>query len=383
MSRPLKGSMNHTGIIKRAWRTLLRYRTLWLFGFVLAMTTFSWSTLAIMSRASDEDVSDAGIEITRRPGETFAEAIERSLKEELESGQDELDRLLEELLGISVAYDLSALLVLVAAIIVAFYLVGRIARYLAETALIRLVDDYAGTGVQHTVRHGLRLAWSRTAWRLFFIELLINLVAAAAGLLLFALIFAPLPLWVEGEETTIWIGAIVTAGLFFLAVFLVILWAMGVALVKLMARRACALEGLGVTGAVYRGYTLVRQNLRKLLPLGLVTLGVNVGWPVLIGLLLVLLFGVGVLLGGLPALLVGSIASRVAAGETAIVLAAIIGAIILLLVLIAPLLLLGGMREVFISSMWTLTYRTLCDLEREVQASPPDLVMDREGRVSA
>jgi hypothetical protein len=250
-------------------------------------------------------------------------------------------------------------------------------------ALFRLVDEYAASGEQHTVRDGLRLGWSRTAWRLFFIELLINLVAAAAGLLLFALIFAPLPLWVEGEETTIWVGAILTAGLFFLAIFLVIVGAMGVALVKFMARRACALEGLGVTASVYRGYTLVRQNLRKLLPLGLVMLGVNVGWPALMVVLGVLLFGVGVLVGGLPGLVVGGLASLAAAGETAIIVGVVIGVVILFLVLIAPLMLLDGMREAFLSSMWTFAYRALCDMEREVQAAPPDVVIDSTGRAPA
>jgi hypothetical protein len=374
--------MNHSAIIKQAWRTLLRYRTLWLFGLVLALTTVSWGSLALLSGGSDGDTSGAGIEITRRPGETFGEAVERSLRQELRSAQNDLDLALDELLGISVAYDLGAVLVTLAAIVAGFYVLGRIARYLSETALIRLVDKTADSGEQHTVRHGLKLGWSRTAWRLFLIELLINLVAAAVGLLLFALLFAPLPLWVEGEERTIWIGAVLTAGLFFLAIFVVIVGAMGVALVKFMARRACALEGMGVTASVYRGYTLVRQNLRKLVPLGLVMLGINVGWPALMAVLGVLLFGVGVLVGGLPGLVVGGLASLAGTGETAIILGAAIGAIILLAVLIAPLMLLDGMREAFLSSMWTLAYRALCDFEREAQATPPDGVIESNRHTS-
>lgn len=366
--------MNHTAIIKQAWRTLLRARALWIFGLVLALTTTSWSTLAALQGAGDQDDSEAGLQIIRRPGETLAQAFERALDQELEQGADALDRYLRQVLGVRVVRDLAALMVKLALVLAALYLLGRVARYVSETALIRLVGEYSETDRPPPVRRGLRLGWSRAAWRLFFIELLVNLVAAAAGLLLYALIFAPLPLWVTGEETTIWIGAILTAGLFFLAIFLTILGAMGMALVKYMARRACALEGMGVTASVYRGYSLVRQNLKKLLPLGLVMLGVNLAWPALAAILGVLLFGLGVILGGLPALLVGGIASLAAAQETAVILGAVVGATILVCVLIAPLLLLDGMREAFLSSMWTLTYRALCQLESEMQAAPPDLL---------
>jgi hypothetical protein len=34
-------TMNQTGIIKQAWNTLIRYRALWIFGAILALTTAS------------------------------------------------------------------------------------------------------------------------------------------------------------------------------------------------------------------------------------------------------------------------------------------------------------------------------------------------------
>ena len=54
-------------------------------------------------------------------------------------------------------------------------LVVAVARYVAETAVIRMVDEYENTGTKMTVRQGFRIGWSRTSWRLFLINLLVNL----------------------------------------------------------------------------------------------------------------------------------------------------------------------------------------------------------------
>jgi hypothetical protein len=276
-----------------------------------------------------------------------------------------LDQFFAQELDVEIESDIVALFTWLASISAALTVAGRVARYLSEAALIRMV---AAQGRQ-TVRQGFQLAWSRAAWRLFFIELLINLLAAAAGILLFALIFSPLPWWVKGSETTVLIGAILTGGLFFLAIFLILLFSMGISVLKLLSRRACVLEDLNVTASVYRGYALLRGNLKELLPVGLVMLGVNLAWPALIGALLLLLFGLGVLLGGLPALLIGSL-GLASAGRGLVFLVIAIGAIILILILAAPLVWLDGMRQVFLSSLWTLTYRALGRLERAGESAP-------------
>ena len=38
-----------------------------------------------------------------------------------------------------------------------------------------MVDEYENTGTKMTVREGFRIGWSRTAWRLFLINLIVNL----------------------------------------------------------------------------------------------------------------------------------------------------------------------------------------------------------------
>jgi hypothetical protein len=290
---------------------------------------------------------------------------------------DQADRALEEFLArelnLEVEGNMAAVITVLLSTAVALYVIGRVARYVSETALIRMVNRQQETGQQQTVRQGFRLGFSRSAWRLFLIELLVNLVAVAASLLLFALIFSPMPLWIEGSESTVIAGLILTAAIFLLAVLVIVLVVVFVSLLKIFSRRACAIEGLGATASIYRGYALLRQNLKRILPMGLVMFAVNASWPALVGFFLILLFGIGILLGGLPALLVNWLVGIVAAGKTAVFIAAAIGAIILILILAAPLAWLGGMRQVFLSSMWTMTYRELCQLEQLAQEVPPEV----------
>lgn len=398
--------MSFGAILRQAWHNVRSYRALWIFGIVLALVTFSWESTILLSGDSQES-SPARIQIERLPGETVQEALQRALEQGLDQAGRDLDALLADITdletrrylttfptsllaalladmtGLEVGRYLVTFLTSLLAAALVLYLAGRVARYVSETALIKMVNRAQETGEQQTRRQGLRLGWSRSAWRLFLIELVVNLVAVAGSLLLFALIFGSLPFWVQGRTTTVVVGAIVTAALFFLGLFVVIVAAAAVSLVKIFSRRACAIEGLGVTASVYRGYSLARANLRQLLAPALVMLAINLGWPVLVGVLIMVLFGIGIIAGGLPALLVRWLVSLAAGTTTAIVIAVAVGVLLLILVLVAPLVWLDGLREVFLSSMWTLTYHELCRLERQAQETPPEIPPPATGESSA
>ena len=70
------------------------------------------------------------------------------------------------------------------------------------------------------------------------------------------------------------------------------------------------------------------------------------------------------LLGGLPALLVGSIVGLFTSGTTPWIVAAIVGFPIFLIAVIIPGALIGGWQQVFSSTAWTLTYREALALEQ-------------------
>ena len=63
-------------------------------------------------------------------------------------------------------------------------IVVAIARYVSETAVIRMVDEYETTGAKMSVSQGFRIGWSRTAWQLFLINLFVNLPAILLVLIL-------------------------------------------------------------------------------------------------------------------------------------------------------------------------------------------------------
>jgi hypothetical protein len=123
------------------------------------------------------------------------------------------------------------------------------------------------------------------------------------------------------------------------------------------------LDGLGVIDSLRRGYSIMRQQAKEVAPVWLAMVAVELTYPFLITPVVIALLGAGVVAGGLVSLLAGSLARQVMALATAWILAGALGVSIFILLLSVPLAILGGLREVFQSSTWTLAYRELRALE--------------------
>ena len=109
---------------------------------------------------------------------------------------------------------------------------------------------------------------------------------------------------------------------------------------------------------------MVRQNLKDVGLMWLIMIGVNLAWMFVMVPIGALLFGVGAVLGVGPALLAGKWAGSAFGGAASWILGSAVGIPIFLAVVVAPLAFLGGLREVFQSSTWTLTYRELRALQQ-------------------
>jgi len=346
--------MDPIKVLKRAWEITWRYRALWIFGIILALTTGGGGFRGGGGGGGD------GIQYNFK-GEDFPD---------FQWGQISPPEVVSTLIAIGVG---------LACVIVILIIAATIARYVAETALIRMVDETEETGQQHSVRQGFRLGWSRTAWRLFLIKLLVSLPVAVAFILLFALALAPLLVWTTESTPARVIGTVTTIGLFFLTLFLAIVVGAVLSLLTKFFWRACALEELGVIESIRQGFSVVRRHLKDVGIMWLIMVGVGIGWviamiAIAIVLLpaIILLIIVGGVLGGLPALLVGGLASLFFEGAVPWILAAVIGLPIFIMVVVAPWLFLGGLMEVFKSNVWTLTYRELRALE-SVESEPDPL----------
>jgi len=327
--------MDYLEILKRAWELTWRYRALWVFGILLALTTGGGG--------GGTGYSFNGGNLAA-PGGQFA----------LPQVGPEVVRVL---IAIGIAFACLMLVLIVLAILT---------RYVAETALIRMVNEHEATRERLSVRQGLRLGWSRAAWRMFLIDLLIGLPTVLAFILLFALALAPLLLWTTQNRAAGLIGTLVAIALFSLVILLAIVVGVGVSLLTKFFRRACALEGVGVIASVRHGYGLVKRYLKDVAVMWLIMLGLGLGLGLAMFVVGLVLFGLGAVLGGLPALLVGILTGQIWEGAVPWLLAAAVGLPIFVIVTVLPLLFVSGLVQVFKSSVWTLAYRELSAQEGAV-----------------
>ncbi len=357
-------TMRHTLILKKAWRNVVSYRGLWILGILLALTTFSGRGAYRVGLGDQPEPGWEGITVERRGDETLWQAFERTWETELADVDRDLERFFASEFGIGLRGTVGTYLIILAGAALVLYIAGRFARYVSETALIHMVDRHEESGERLSVWQGLRLGWSRAAWRLFLIDLVVTISAAAAGIALFILVLSPVALWVNAGETAVIVGGFLTTGLLMLAIFVVIIFAGLVTLVRVMASRACVLEGLTVTGSIRRGYAMVRGSLKDVILMGLVTVGIICFWPAVLGMATLLLLSAGLLIGALPVVVFANLSDP-----------AILGGTVFILVVVAPLVFLEGLLRVFFSSVWTLAYRQLRDLETATVETAPASTM--------
>ena len=361
--------MDCSRILKRAWHMVKSYRALWVFGVILALTTVSLGTAVWFGdRGEDSD----RVLVHWKISENEQDWIERNFgfrlsrtftltRSDLEEGNVLV--LEEGDIPEEVARWLPTIAKVLAGLVIILLIAIPVARYVAETALIKMVDEGAETDQVYTARQGLKLGWSRSAWRLFLIDLVVFPAVILFTVLVFLPALVPGSLVISGSPPAMFIGAILAFGLVFAAVaVIVIAWAASALLVRL-SRRACVLEDRGVIASIRRGYAIVRQHVKEMGPVWLVMIGVDFTYPLLVAPVVITLIGAGVVVGGLTALLVGSLAKMVMDLVVAWILAGTLGVALFILILAVPLAFLDGLREVFQSSVWTLTYRELRSLE--------------------
>lgn len=348
--------MDHTKILKRAWHILWRYRVLWLFGFILALTTAS-------SGSSGTSYSVGSNNFNRDRSSYRLEELDPDLQKDFEEAIEGMVELFTEGIPPDVSNTFIAVGIGLGLFILVLVIVGMIFRYVSETALIRLVDKYEETEEIRSVRYGFRLGWSRSAWRLFLIDLLVGIPAFLVFLIFLLLVLAPILLWGSGIMTLGVAGTIASIGLFFLLVFFAIIVGVVLGFLKQFFRRACILEDLGVIESIKRGYLVARQNLKDAGVMWLIMAGISIGWSIVIipvGLLILIISG---LVAGVAALTVGGLTGLSLEGIQPWIFAAAVGLPIFLVLVSCPLAFVNGLRVTFVSSTWTLTYRELTALE--------------------
>lgn len=264
---------------------------------------------------------------------------------------------------------LIAFLWIVGAFIVLMLIFGilvAVTRYVSETAVIRMVDEYENTGTKMSVRQGIRIGWSRAAWRLFLINLIVNL----PGILLFLFLLVAGVITflavINGNAVFTTVNIVSTIGLVFLSIFVVVILSILLGLLRHFFWRVCVLEDVGVGESLRRGLELVRQHWKDVVIMWLVMVGLGIAW-IIVSIIAAIVTLPVVLVTIFLAMLVVAIPTLVLVGLFSLFLTGFlpwVAAIIFILPLFAilafsPWLLLGSWQRVFASTVWTLTYREL------------------------
>jgi len=133
------------------------------------------------------------------------------------------------------------------------------------------------------------------------------------------------------------------------------------------------LEDLGVFASMGRGFALVKRHIPDVGLMWLLMFGIRLGWPIVILPVALLLISIGLLIAGGFGLLVSWLAGLAFAGNLPAILAGIFGFAVFMLVVGVPLAFLTGLRDTYVSSTWTLTYRDLLALESLENHRLPEL----------
>ncbi len=363
--------MKYRDILKQAWGYVWSYRALWLFGALLALTTVNgffflydfdrgegWQGITI---TDDNTLYFRGQGITLDFSGRGWPTITAD-----DWDEDDVREFFAWRWWDDLSAEIRAIIIASGVVLACMVLFGLTGRYVAEAGLIRMVDSTEDTGKKLGLRKGLRLGFSRSAWRLFLIDLLVFLlrVLIFGALLVGAL--SPLLLWTTRSKAAGIAGTALTAGL--LILWLVLFVAIGAALSLMMQviRRACAIDGLGVMTSIRRGLLVVRKNLRQVTVVWFIWIGIRLAWmlaaiPVLLVVspLIVPFILAGAVIGGVPAVAVAAALSPFLKSPFPWIVGAIVGGPVFLLVMITPWLVVGGLVEVLKSCTWTLTYRQL------------------------
>lgn len=353
--------MDPVKILKRAWYILWSYRALWVFGLILALAA---------GGASSGQGSNNSYQYEQSSGEN-PQMTPQDMQEAFRDFQRELNQLFEQ--GVPEAditpEALTAFLWVIGAFVLVMVIVGivmAVARYVSETAVIRMVDDYEATGNKMTVRQGFRLGWSRTSWRLFLINLIINLPAIALALVLLVMGIGLYFAIANGNADFAAFNVVSTIVLAFLAIFVVVILTVVLKLFRHFFWRISVLEDADVGESLRRGFTFVLENWKSVGLMWLVMIGLGIVWAfasiilfiVTIPLVIVTTV-VAVLIIAVPLLLFVAIFSTFLSSWLPWIAGGLFVAPLFFPLAFSPWLLLGSWQAVYTSTVWTLTYREI------------------------
>lgn len=362
-------------ILKRAWYILWSYRALWVFGLILAIAAGSSAGNGSNNGTRYEQERGEGVPTPQSLQEAFRDA-QREFNQFLQNGIPEAD---------ITGQEITAFVWVIGAFVLSLVLLGlvmAVARYVSETAVIRMVDEHEGTGNKMSVRQGFRIGWSRTSWRLFLINLIVNLPAIALSIVLLVVGAIILVNVANGNADFGAFGIVSGIVLAFIAIFVVVILTILLNLLRNFFWRVSVLENAGVRESLQRGFALVLENWKNVGLMWLVMIGLGIVWAIVSIILAIislpivaLTAAIAVLVFAVPYLLLVGLFTTFLSGVLPWIAGGLFIAPLFFIVAFLPWVLLGSWQSVYTSTVWTLTYR-------EIKALPsisPQLIEEPVG----
>lgn len=350
-------------ILKQAWHILWNYKVLWIFGFLLAVT-------GGMGGGGNGRAAYQGQSTSEQPPLSAPRFEDRlpwmhEANQWLEQNVDPLfateERALQTILWIALGVTAAVIIVSIPLMLV---------YYPSTTAAIRMVDDHEQTGMKVGFRQGWKLGWTRAAFRLWVIDLIVN-----SPILIFIASLIGLGVWIfniaeSGRRVVAVASGVAAIGCTFLLIFLFMVVMVFLRLLREFFWRAAAIENLGVRASFRRGWEIFKRSWQSAAVMWLVMLGIRIGWAIVTFIATFLLIPVmiltglaGGLVGAIPGFLVGGLVSLFAPKWVAILAGILAATPFVGILLFSPLLLLDGWMKIYESSVWTLTFREMKALE--------------------
>ena len=373
--------MNTVKIFQNSWSLMLRYKALWIFGVILALTTISFgSALWLRDTENLPDRTLVNWEISAKDKawikENFGLDLPLSYTLKIADLQVRLD---DPSLSIPELSRLLNITITIMAVLLVLLVVTLVLRYTAEAALINMVNNQQNNNEEHSARKGWSFGFSTAALKLFLIDLVVCTMLLMLTPMVFLPALLPVVIAINGSPAAITISILLMTSLTLVSVAaLIVMWIAGMITVQL-ARRASCMDGLGIFASIWRGFRLMRAQLGGVGLTWLVIIGLDLIYPILVAPVAILLAAAGLAVGGLLALLLGVLLSLVLANTTAWTIAIIAGVVLLVLAVAVPMTLLSGMREVFKSSAWTLTFSEAVRNQSTKRSSSPQPALQHAG----
>ncbi len=354
-------------ILKRAWHILWNYKILWVFGVLLAITTGG------NGGGGNNGGGGSGYQFN---GNDIPNQSNIPWVQELNTWfQENLFPLVTRPLAHMSTWIWIGVIVLLVILVVS--VINWILRYVSETAAIRMVDEYEQTGTTVGFKRGWKMGWSRPAFRMWVIDLILGLPVLAFLLILVGLGLGVYFSFRNGSQALAAGSVIATIIVAIVAAFILFLVAVFLDLLRQFFIRKAALENAGIGASIRQGWQMFRNGWKNAGLMWLVMLGLGIAFAIASFIAFFLLIPVliitsiaGVVVAIIPALIGYGITSLFASGPLAWIVAILVGLPFFGLVFGSPFLLLSGWAKIYSSAVWTLTYREMKTMET-LAATPP------------